>query len=219
MLLMSGLMGAYLGLNQCEYVSRDQTGARASTDIGRVVWTAGLWAIGHLLGMLAFLLPLAGVVALLAGASDGGGVLGGLHTFLSAALIAFAGYKLWRPEPPRMVPCSKQQGYVTRSLATTVFHCGSPIMMAPMLVVMCAKMRPSQSAPGAEWGMAGKATALAIVIAGTMALVLFLTSAVLALVDRGGGLRVSQITGRLNLDLGWTLMFLAMGVAGLLSAS
>lgn len=218
MLLMSGLMGAYLGVNQYENVCCEEAGAPARTVPSRVVSVAGLWAAGHLLGMLIFLLPLAAIVALLAGTSGGDGVLETLHTLLCAALIGFAGYKLWRPEPPRLLPRWRRYHCVTRSLATTILDCGSPIMMSPMLVLMCVKLQLAQSAPRGVWGMAGKASVLAVMIAGTMALVLFLTSAALALVNRGSGLRISELTGRFNMDLGWTLMFLAMGAAGLLSA-
>lgn len=218
MLMMPGLMGAYLGLNQCECVSGGQREAFGSELEINVIMAGGLWSFGHLLGMIAFLLPLAVVVGICAGGKGGAQFLNGLHVVLSTALVAFALYKLWKPRRQLILPYENERDYIVRSFVMTVSHCGSPIMMAPMLVMIYGGHHFLSASPASDWRKMGVAAILAVVIAGAMATTLFLTLVIFGVLDRGSGARVSRIARRLNLEFGWTLMFLVMGGAGLLAA-
>lgn len=203
-------MGLYQGLNPpmgwLPALARGLETGRTSALILR----AAALALGHSVAMLALLLPLAiGFALLLPDPSP-------MMAASGVLLVGFGAFKLWRPQHPRFIARISPRRPIRWSFWMSATHCGSPLMMlAPLInliwlepVYFGLRIAPRLRLSHNLW--------LALAIAAAMMMPLLATSsAVAVLLHRTLGLR---LVGRLwfNLDLGWSLAFVAMGLMALM---
>lgn len=210
--LMAIGMGVYQGLNPPMGWLR-AVGSGLETRSERAV-LLGTWALafGHFLSMAVILVPLGAVFA--------AGMLPMSMTMRAGALaslilIGFGAYKILRPQHPRFIARIRPGRPVWWSFCMGLTHCASPVMMVPMLINLTL-MSAFAMVCGVSFGgrMIG-AVLIALAISAAMAVPLFLTGSAIALaVFRRLGLRA--ITRYwVNLDLGWAVLFILMGVMGL----
>jgi len=166
-------------------------------------------AAGHYLAMLALGLPAALVLAL--GRADP--ML--IEPWVGIVLIAFGVFKLVRPRHPRLLARIPPSRPVSWSFAMACTHCGSPVMMlAPLASVLALLAVSGGAGPGLGLRV-GWFAAAAVIVPGVMAASLFATASLVAvLVYRRLGLRALTRVW-INLDLGWAVVFMLMGVMAL----
>jgi hypothetical protein len=203
--VMTLAMGAYQGLNPpmgwLYAVARGLE--RRST--GAVFGGTAAFAAGHYLAMIAILLPAALVLALARADPMA------IQPWVGAALIAFGLFKLYRPSHPRLlvrIPPTRPMRY---SFAMALTHCGSPMMMLGPLASLLFLFELDGRAGPAVGSRLVWFSAVALALSAAMAAPLLLTaSAVAVLVYRRLGL-AALTRFWLNFDLGWAVLFLAMG--------
>lgn len=205
-LVMTALMGVYQGLNP-------PMGWLFAVGRGleRGSWRAllggtGALAYGHFLAMAGVLLAGAVLLALVIPSAAG------LQPLLGIVLIGFGTFKLLRRRHPAFLARIPPGRPVRWSFAMALTHCGSPMMMLAPLVSVVSIEAVAAGGPGqvAQNGL------LALLLAAAMALPLFLTASVIAaVVYRRFGLR-ALTRYWVDLDVGWALIFVAMGAMGIL---
>jgi hypothetical protein len=203
-------MGIYQGVNPnmgwLYAVSRALERRSTAAALGG---TAAL-AAGHYAAMLVVLLPAALLFALTRANPMA------VQPWIGAALIAFGIFKMFRPSHPRLLVRIRPDRPMRWSFAMAMTHCGSPVMMLGPLVSLLMLL-PLDGLAGADWGMrAGWFVIAAFAVSAAMATAALLTaSAVAVLVYRRFGLAFLTRYW-INLDLGWAVMFIAMGVMALM---
>ncbi|MGC9269829.1 hypothetical protein [Acidiphilium sp.] len=212
--LMAAGMGIYQGLNPpIGWLRAVGRGLETRSDRA-VLLSTGSLAFGHFLSMAVLLVPVAVIIAGLPGVVLPMSALMRAGWFISFGLIGFGIYKLIRPHHPRFIVRIKPNQPLRWSFWMGLAHCGSAVMMVPMLInltmvsTMAADMTDSATARlGADAG-------LAIVLSAAMTVPLFLTGSAMALaVTRRLG--IGAITRYwINLDLGWAALFIVMGIMG-----
>jgi hypothetical protein len=211
--LMVAGMGVYQGLNPpmgwlyavSRALERRSTGAALSG-------TAAL-AAGHYVAMLAVLLP-ASLVFALAFADPMA-----VQPWLGVALIGFGLFKLYRPSHPRFLVRIPPDRAMRWSCAMALTHCGSPIMMLGPLLTLLMILDMGGFAGGALGPRVGWFAAAAFAVPAAMAATLLLTASAMAvLVYRRLGLGVLTRFW-INLDLGWAVVFVAMGAMALMMSA
>jgi hypothetical protein len=130
-------------------------------------------------------------------------------------MIAFGFYKLVRPQHPRLLARIPPGRPLSWSFVMAVVHCGSPVMMLAPLASVLTLFTIGGSTWPALAARIGWFTAAALVVPGVMAASLFATASVIAvLVYRRLGLRALTRVW-VNLDFGWAVIFVLMGVMAL----
>lgn len=177
---------------------------------------SGTWALafGHFLSMTVLLVPLAAAAAALTVNHVSMTTFMKIGWVCNFILIGFGLYKIIRPQHPRFIARIRPNQQVYWSFWMGLTHCGSPLMMVPIfikLVVLSA------------WFGEGGSLAVNVVDAITLALIVCL-GMTLPLLFTASGIAVTvfeklglQALTRywINLDLGWAIMFILMGVMGL----
>jgi hypothetical protein len=201
-------MGAYQGLNpSMGWLYAVARALELRSTKAALRGTAAL-AAGHYVAMLAVLLPAALVLALTAADPMA------IQPWLGVALIGFGLFKLYRPSHPRFLVRIPPDRPTLWSFAMAVTHCGSPMMMLGPLtsLLMLLELGGLARPMGARLGWF---SAAAFVVPAGMAATLLVTASIVAvLVYRRLGLR-ALTRYWVNLDLGWAIVFLAMGVMAL----
>ncbi|HEX7390625.1 MAG TPA: hypothetical protein VF286_10970 [Acidiphilium sp.] len=213
--LMAIGMGVYQGINPPMGWLR-AVGSGLETRSERAV-LLGTWALafGHFLSMAVILVPLgiafavlnAGLLSMSAAMRAG--------SLASVVLIGFGAYKILRPQHPRFIARIRPDRPVHWSFCMGLTHCASPVMMVPMLINLTLMSTWAAAFGPHLGGQILGATVIALAVSAAMAVPLFLTgSAVALVVFRRLGLRA--ITRYwVNLDLGWAVMFVLMGIMGI----
>lgn len=207
--LMIAGMGVYQGLNPSMgwlyAVSRalERRSTRAA-----LTGTAAL-AAGHYVAMLAVLLPAALMLALAPAEPMA------VQPWIGVVLISFGLFKLYRPSHPRFLVRIPPHQPMRWSCGMALTHCGSPVMMlAPLTSVLMLLELGGVAGPTLPVRL-GWFTIAAFAVPAAMALALLLTaSCVAVVVYRRLGLR-ALTRFWVNLDIGWALVFVAMGVMAL----
>lgn len=163
-------------------------------------------AAGHYAAMLVVLLP----AALLLAATHANPMA--VQPWLGAVLVGFGIFKLFRPSHPRFVVRIRPNRPVRWSFAMAMTHCGSPVMMLGPLFSLLMLLQVD-GLGGADWTQrAGPFALAAVAVPAAMAAALLVTASIVALlVHRRFGLR-ALTRYWINLDIGWALVFIAMGV-------
>ncbi len=206
---MIAAMGVYQGVNPpmgwLYAVGRGfERGSPASVLAG-----TGAFAAGHFLAMIVLGLPAALVLAL--GRADPGLTL----PWLGIALIVFGLYKLAWPLHPRLAVRIPPSRPVSWSFAMACLHCGSPVMMLMPLASLLMLFTMGGGAGAGIGVRAGWFAGAAMIVAAVMTASLFATASLIALlVYRRLGLRALTRVW-VNLDPGWAVMFVLMGVMAL----
>ncbi|MCF3945399.1 hypothetical protein AiwAL_02200 [Acidiphilium sp. AL] len=211
--LMAIGMGVYQGVNPpVGWLRAVARGLETNSTRAILLSTAAL-AFGHFLSMIVLLAPVSVVIAVLLADRLSMMTLMQAGSLAGFGLIGFGLYKILRPRHPKFLARISPDRPVRWAFCMGLTHCGSPVMMAPMLInlilVSAWVAAPSTVAP--IFG----AVLIALAVSAAMAVPLFLTgSAVAIAVVRRFGLRA--ITRYwVNLDLGWAVMFILMGIMGL----
>lgn len=168
------------------------------------------FAAGHYLAMVAVLVPV-GLAIGLAGLPPMA-----IEPWLGAGLIGFGLFKLrWRGHPRRLARVRPHQA-MRWSFLMALTHCGSPVMMLGPLASLMVLLQVAGIAGPGRLARAGWFAASALAVPGVMILALGLTASLVALVvyRRFGLGALTRLW--LNLDLGWAVVFLAMGTMALL---
>ncbi|GAN76187.1 hypothetical protein [Acidisphaera rubrifaciens] len=216
---MAVVMGLYQGVNPgtgwlLAVGSGLQT--RSRRDLLRTAWQLTL---GHFLAMVALLLPLALLLGLLLGGHVSARAVMAFGWGFNFALIAFGLYKLRHPQHPRFIARIGPRHWVRWSFWMGMLHCGSPLMMIPVLVnlVLLGAGMGGAVICGPRAGLLTNLW-LALGLSAAMALPLLATASVI-------GLCVYQRLGLaaltrywVNFELFWFLSFFAMAAMGLLMA-
>lgn len=199
-------MGVYQGLNPHmgwlyavgRALERRSTGAALGG-------TAAL-AAGHYVAMLVVLLP----AALLFAVTEANPMA--VQPWLGVVLIGFGIFKLYQPSHPRFAVRIRPDRPVQWSFVMAMTHCGSPVMMLGPFASMLMLLR-LDGLGSADWGLrAGRFAIIAFAVPAAMAAALLVTASLVALlVYRRFGLR-ALTRYWINLDIGWALVFIAMGV-------
>lgn len=207
--LMVAGMGIYQGLNpSMGWLYAVSRGLEQRSTTAALRGTVAL-ATGHYVAMLAVLLP-ASLFFAVAPADPMA-----FQPWLGALFIGFGLFKLYRPSHPRFlvrIPPGKPTRW---SCAMAMTHCGSPMMMLGPLVsfLMLLELGGLARPLAARLGWFAAA---AFVVPAVMAASLLLTASVVAvLVYRRYGLR-ALTRFWINLDLGWAMGFIAMGIMALM---
>ncbi len=202
-------MGVYQGLNPPMGWLYAVSRALERRSTGAALGGAAALAAGHYVAMLAVLLPAALVFAL--GAANPMAV----QPWLGVALIGFGLFKLYRPSHPRFIVRIPPNRPMRWSCAMAMTHCGSPFMMLGPLTGLLMLHELGGFGSDALGPRMGWFAATAFAVPAAMAATLLLTaSAVAVLVYRRFGLR-ALTRFWINLDLGWAVVFVAMGAMAL----
>ena len=206
-------MGVYQGLNPpmgwLYAVARGLE--RRST--GAVFGGTAALALGHYLAMLTVALPVA--LALAAVPTDAMAI----EPWIGLALISFGLFKLYRPQHPRLVLRIPPGRPMRWSFLMALTHCGSPVMMLGPLASVLVLLEFGGWLGPSVGARLGWFAAAALAVPAAMAGALLLTSSAIAvLVYRRLGL-AALTRFWINLDLGWAVLFLAMGVMALAMAA
>lgn len=173
---------------------------------------ASTWALafGHFLSMIVLLVPIALLVAVLSSQQ-----MMQLGWFLSFTLIGFGAYKILRPQHPKFIVRIRPNQPVRWSFFMGLTHCGSPVMMVPMLLnLSMVSTWLIVFGPSITGHLIGY-TVLALVFSAAMATPLLVTASIVAVtVFRRLGLQ-GLTRCWINLDFGWAVMFILMGIMGL----
>lgn len=213
--LMAIFMGVYQGFNPPIGWLRAVGRGLEARSTRAVLHSTGYLAFGHFLSMAALLIPAALAIAALPASILPMGALMWIGWVLSLVLIGFGVFKLVRPQHPRFIARIRPDQPVRWSFCMGFAHCGSPVMMVPILInLIMASAWISMFGVSSPAKLVGAAL-LALAVSAAMSLSLFLTGSVVAVtVFRWLGL--GAITRYwINLDLGWAAMFIAMGLMGL----
>ncbi|MDD2876720.1 MAG: hypothetical protein PHT60_07900 [Acidiphilium sp.] len=206
-------MGIYQGLNPPIGWLRAAGRGLETRSERAILQSTGSLAFGHFLSMVVLLVPVAILVAGLPGLVIPMGVLMRAAWLISFGLIGFGIYKLIRPHHPRFIVRIKPDQVLRWSFWMGLTHCGSAVMMVPMLINLTMVSAMAGFSDSATQRMISDAT-LALTMSAAMTVPLFLTGSVVALaVTRRFG--IGAITRYwINLDLGWAAMFILMGIMG-----
>lgn len=205
-------MGVYQGLNpSMGWLYAVSCGLEQSSTKAALRGTAAL-AAGHYIAMLAVLLPASLLFALTPTNPMA------FQPWLGGALIGFGLFKLYRPSHPRFLVRIPPDRPTLWSFAMAMAHCGSPMMMlGPLISVLILLEIGGAARPfisRLSWF-----TSAALVVPAVMAAALLLTASVVAvLVYRRLGLR-ALTRFWINLDLGWAVVFIAMGIMALMMSA
>ena len=211
--LMVAGMGVYQGLNPSMGWLYAVSRALERRSTGAALGGATALAAGHYVAMLAVLLP-ASLGFALASAD-----LMAIQPWLGVALIGFGLFKLWRPSHPRFLVRIPPDRPMRWSCAMALTHCGSPLMMLAPLTSLLMLLELGGFAGDALGPRVGWFAAAAFAVPAAMAAPLLLTaSAVAVLVYRRLGLG-ALTRFWINLDLGGSVMFIAMGVMALMMSA
>lgn len=213
--LMAVAMGVYQGVNPpTSWLRAVGRGLETGSHRAALASTFAL-ALGHFLAMAALLVPAALVIALLT-TRDALQMDELMHAgwAVSGTLILFGFYKILYPQHPRFVARIRPRQPVRWAFFMGVTHCGSPLMMVPMLIDLLMLQSGFKICGTSALAPALDAMLLALAICLAMALPLFLTGSAMAIaIMRRLGLR-AVTRYWVNLDLGWAAGFVVMGVMG-----
>lgn len=212
--LMAVGMGVYQGLNPPVAWLRAVGRGLETRSTLAILGKSGALAFGHFLSMVVLLVPMGVIIAALPSTVLPMDVLMRIGWVLSLMLICFGAFKLIRPNHPRFIARIPPDQSVRWSFSMGVTHCGSPVMMAPMLINLIMVGSWISVFGVSSVSRVASATLLALVLSAAMSLPLFLIGSTVAVtVFRLFGLRA--ITRYwINFDLGWAAMFIAMGLMG-----
>lgn len=177
---------------------------------------SGTWALafGHFLSMIVLLIPLAAVAAVLAVEQVSMATLMEVAWVCNFVLVGFGLYKIIRPQHPRFIARIRPNQQVYWSFWMGLAHCGTPLMMVPIFINLVALSAWFDKGAPLIISVVDAMTLALIVCLGMTAPLLFTASGVAAAVFEKLGLR-ALTRYWINLDLGWALMFILMGVMGL----
>jgi hypothetical protein len=213
--LLAVAMGVYQGVNPpTSWLRAVGRGLETGSHRAALAGTFAL-ALGHCLAMAVLLLPMALVIALLTmGDFVRMDQLMRAGWIVSGTLILFGLYKILRPQHPRFIARIRPQQPVRWAFWMGVTHCGSPLMMVPMLINLLMLQSGFKICGTSALAPALDAMLLALAICLAMALPLFLTGSAVsvAIMRRLGWRAVTRYW--VNLDLGWAASFVVMGVMG-----
>ncbi|MEE3504358.1 hypothetical protein VNG72_23455 [Acidiphilium acidophilum] len=214
--LMAIVMGVYQGFNPPIAWLRAVGNGLEARSSRAVLRTTSCLAFGHFMSMVVFLVPIAIGVAELPASVLSMQTIMRVGWALSLTLIGFGVFKVLRPHHPRFIARIRPDQPIRWSFCMGIVHCGSPVMMVPALISLITAGAWISTFHMSSTAKLAGATMVALMLGGTMSLALFFTGSVVAVaVYRRLGLRA--ITRYwINLDLGWALMFIAMGLMGLL---
>ena len=212
-------MGIYQGVNpSMGWLLAVGNGLQTHSNraVTNTVWKV---AFGHFLSMAGLMIPI-GLVLLLVVAVLDMPKTAFFHILLwwNVLLVVFGGYKLLVSRHPRFISRIPSNSPLKWSFFMSMTHCGSWLMMTPMAIHLFMH----NSAPGMEISTASLLSftllyaLVTIVISLLMGIPLFLVSLSIAhKVYNKLGLRA---LGKywINFDIGWALMFIIMGVIGLM---
>lgn len=174
----------------------------------RALWAAlGSLALGHLLSMLAAILPFALMTTLLDWQRQ-------IQVAASLLLIGFGGFLLIRPRHPRALARIPPSQLMLWSFAVAVAH-GAGLMLVPIYLGLCRSTGISNGHRAADV-LINSSFNVALLVSLVHTLVLFVTAGVSAwLVYRYLGLKFISRSW-FNLDAIWAMSFVAIGVVSLL---
>ncbi len=178
---------------------------------------ASTWALafGHFLSMIVLLVPIAVLIAVLVSQQIYPVDLMQMAWFLSLTLIGFGIYKILRPQHPKFIVRIRPDQPVRWSFFMGLTHCGSPVMMVPMLINLSMVSTWLVIFGASTTGHLLGYIVLALGFSAAMAISLLVTASMVAVtVFQRLGLR-GLTRCWLNLDLGWAVMFILMGIMGL----
>lgn len=174
----------------------------------RALWAAlGSLALGHLLSMLAAILPFALLASLLDWQRQ-------IQVAASLLLIGFGGFLLMRPRHPRALARIPPAQLMLWSFAVAIAH-GAGLMLVPIYLGLCRSAGMDSGHRAAD-ALINSSFDVALLVSLVHTLVLFVTAGVSAwLVYRYLGLKFISRSW-LNLDAIWAMSFVAIGVVSLL---
>lgn len=174
----------------------------------RTLWAAlGSLALGHLVAMLAAILPLALLASLLDWQRQ-------IQLGASLLLIGFGGFLLIRPRHPRALARIPPSQLMLWSFAVAVAH-GAGLMLVPIYLGLC-RSSGVESGPRAAGVLISSSFDTALLVGLVHTLALFAAAGASAwLVYRYLGLKFISRSW-FNLDAIWALSLVAIGVLSLL---
>lgn len=208
--LMVAAMGVYQGFNPSMGWLHAVSRALERRSMSAAVRGTAALAAGHYIAMLTVLLPAALLFAFVPMN------LMAIQPWLGGAMIGFGLFKLYRPYHPRFLVRIPPHRPVRWSCAMALCHCGSPLMMLGPLVSVLMLLEPGGFVGPALTPRVGWFAAAAFAVPAAMVATLLLTASGVAIaVYRRFGLRALT---RLwfNVDIGWAVVFLAMGTMALM---
>lgn len=213
--LMAIGMGVYQGINPPMGWLRAVGRGLETRSTRAILLSTWALAFGHFLSMVVLLVPVSVVIAVLLADRLSMMALMQAGSLASFGLIGFGVYKILRPQHPKFIARIRPDQPVRWSFCMGLTHCGSPVMMVPMLINLIMVSAWVAAFGPSSGGQVLGAVLIALVVSAAMAIPLFLTGSVVAVaVVRRFGLRA--ITRYwINLDLGWAAMFILMGIMGL----